>query len=146
MTSVARVRENALLSGDLARMTRERWCTKCRRRPRRGAESLLSSHAVDSVGVERRVSPPPCRGAMLTFRPSLPDQMTQETRKYPNGAAVAILAVQTPRSPRHDYYERISCLGAAAVDTSYAIVRASFSPNHHSEQRFLELRRPKSLA
>jgi hypothetical protein len=50
MTSVAIVRENALLSGDLARMTREQWHTKCRRRPRRGAESLRSSHAVDSVG------------------------------------------------------------------------------------------------
>jgi len=37
-------------------------------------------------------------------------------------------------------------LGVAAVDTSYAIVRASFSPNHHSKERFLGLRRPKSLA
>ena len=75
-------------------MTREHRRTKCRRRPRRGAESLRISHAVDSVGVERRVSPPPRHGAMLTFRPSLPDQMTQETGKRPNGAAAAILAVR----------------------------------------------------
>jgi len=57
-----------------------------------------------------------------------------------------MLAVRPPRSPRHDYYEGIPRLGAAAVDTSHAIVRASFSPNHHSKKRFLGLRRPKSLA
>ena len=34
---------------------------------------------------------------MLTFRPSLPDRMTQETGKRPNGAAAAILAVSPPR-------------------------------------------------
>ena len=96
MTSVARVRENVFLSVDLARMTREPWRTKGRRRPRRVAESLRSSHAVESVGVERRVSPPPRRGAMLTFRPSLPDQMIQETGKRPNGAVAAILAVRPP--------------------------------------------------
>ena len=49
-TAVAWHRKNAVLSGDLARMTREQWRTKCRRRPRRGAGSLRSSHAVDSVG------------------------------------------------------------------------------------------------
>jgi len=58
------------LSGELARLTREQWRTKCRRRPRRGPECHRSSHAVESMGVERRVSPPPRRGAMLTFRPS----------------------------------------------------------------------------
>jgi len=72
--------------------------------------------------------------------------MTQETRKHLNGAAAAILAARTARSPRHDYYEGIPRLCAAAVDTSYAIVRASFSPNHHSKQRFLGNWRPKSLA
>ena len=110
------------------------------------AESLRSSHAVESVGVEQRVSPPPRRCAMLTFRPSLPDQMTQEPRKHPNGAAAAILAVRPPRTPQHDYYEGIPRLGAAAVDTSCAIIRGSFSPNHLSKQRFLGVRRPKSLA
>jgi len=45
-----------------------------------------------------------------------------------------------------DYYEGITRLGAAAVGTSYAIVHALFSPNHHSKERFLGLRRPKSLA
>ena len=55
-----------------ARMTREHGRTKLRRRRRRGAESLRSSHAVDSVGFERRVSPPRRRRAMLTFRPSFP--------------------------------------------------------------------------
>ena len=84
-------------------MTREQWRTTCQQRPRRGAESHRSSHAVDSVGVERLVSPPPRRGAMLTFRPSLPDQMTEETGKRPNGAAAAILAVRLARTPRHDY-------------------------------------------
>ena len=67
MTSVARIQENALLSGDLARMTREEWRTKCRRRPRRGAESLRSSHAVDSVGIERRVSQPRAVRALPRF-------------------------------------------------------------------------------
>jgi len=62
------------------------------------------------------------------------------------GAAAVILAVRPPLSPRHDYYEVIPRLGAAAVGTSYAIVRASFSPNHHSKGRFLGLWRPKSLA
>jgi len=120
-------------------MTREQWRTMCRWRPRRGAEPLRSSHAVDSVGVERRVSPPPRRGAMLTFRPSLPDRKTQETGKRPNGAAAAILAVRPARTPLHDYHEGIPRLGAAAIDTSYAIVRSSFSPTHHSKQSvFLE--------
>jgi len=68
------------LNGDLAIMTREQWRTKCRRRPRRGG-ILRSSHAVDSVGVERRVSPPPRLGAMLTFRLSLPYQMTRTVRR-----------------------------------------------------------------
>jgi len=57
-----------------------------------------------------------------------------------------MLATRPTRSPRHDYYEGIPRLGVAAVDTLYAIVRASFSPNDHSKQRFLGLRRPKSLA
>jgi len=83
---------------------------------------------------------------MLTFRQSLPDQMTQETGKRPNGAAAVILAVRPARSPRHDYYEVIPRHGAAAVDTSHAIARASFSPNNHCKQRFLGLRRPKLLA
>jgi len=110
--------------------------------PRRGIPR--SSHAVDSVGVKRRVWPPPRSGAMLTFRPSLPDQMTQETGKRPNGAAAAILAVRPARTPRHNYYEGILRLGAAAVDTSYAIVRASFSPNHNFKQRFLGVWRPNA--
>jgi hypothetical protein len=58
--------------------------------------------------------------------------MTQETGKRPNGAAAAILAVRPARNPQHDYYDVSLLHGAAAVDTSYAIVRASFSPNHHS--------------
>jgi len=127
-------------------MTREEWRMKCRRRPRRGAEFLLSSHAVASVGVERRISLPPRCGAMLTARPSLPEQITQETRKRPNGAVAAILAVRLPRTPRHDYYEGTPRLGAASVDTSYVIYCASFSPNHHSKQRFLGVRGPKPLA
>jgi hypothetical protein len=72
--------------------------------------------------------------------------MTQETGKRPNGAAAAILAVRPARTPRHFDHEGIPRLGAAAIDTSYANVRASFSPNHHSKQRFLGVRRPKSLA
>jgi hypothetical protein len=68
---------------------------------------------------------------MLTFRPSLPDQMTKETGKRPDGAAAAILAGRPGRTPRHEYYEGIPRLGAAAVDTSYAIVCSSFSPNYH---------------
>jgi len=67
------------------------------------------------MGFERRVSLPPRRGAMLTLRPSLPDRMTQETGKRPNGAAAAILAIRPPRSPPHDYYEGIPRLGVAAV-------------------------------
>jgi hypothetical protein len=59
--------------------------------------------------------------------------MTQETGKRLNSAAAAILAVRPARSPRYDYYEGIPRLGAAAIDTSYAIVRASFSPKHHSK-------------
>jgi len=34
-------------------MTREHWRTRCRRRPRRGAESLRSSRAVDSCASDR---------------------------------------------------------------------------------------------
>ena len=117
-------------------MTREQWRTTCQQRPRRGAESHRSSHAVDSVGVERLVSPPPRRGAMLTFRPSLPDQMTEETGKRPNGVAAAILTVRPAWTPRRDYYEVIPRLGAAAVGTSCANVLASVSPNHHSKERF----------
>ena len=61
--------------------------------------------------------------------------MTQETGKRPNGAAAAILAVRPSRTPRHDYYGGIPRLGAAAVDTSYAIVCASFSLKYHSKKR-----------
>jgi len=57
-----------------------------------------------------------------------------------------MLALRTPRTPQHDYIEGIPRLGAAAVYTSYATVRASFSPNYHKKKRFLGVRRPKSLA
>ena len=43
-----------------------------------------------------------------------------------------MFAVRAPRSPAHDYYEGIPRFGAAAVDASYADVRASFSSFHHS--------------
>jgi hypothetical protein len=69
-------KKNAVLSGDLARITRKQWRTKCRRRPRRGAESLLSSHAVDSVGVERRVSPAPRRSGASPFLESFDREVT----------------------------------------------------------------------
>ena len=75
--------------------------------------------------VKRRVAPPPRGGEMLTFRPSFPTQITQETGKRPNGVAAAILAIRPPRSPRHDYCEGIPRLGAAAAATSYANVLAS---------------------
>jgi len=73
---------------------------------------------------------------MRTFRPSFPTQLTQETGKRPNGAAAAILAVSSPRIDARDYYEGIPRLGAAAAATSYANVRASFSPIPHSKQSF----------
>jgi len=62
--------------GDLARMTREQWRTKCRRRPRRCAESLRSSHAVVSVRVERRVSPAPRRSGASPFLESFDREVT----------------------------------------------------------------------
>jgi hypothetical protein len=64
--------------------------------------------------------------------------MTQETGQRPNGTLAAILDVRPARTARRDYYEGHSRLGAAAIYTSYANVRASFSPNHQSKQRFLE--------
>jgi len=63
----------------------------------------LNWHARRCARGERRVSPPARLGAMRTFRPSFPTQMTQETGKRPNGAAAAILAVRPARSPRRDY-------------------------------------------
>ena len=68
------------------------------------------------------------------IRPSLPTQMTKETGKRPAGAAAALHAVYGPRDIRVDHYEGIPRLGVAAADTSYATVRASFSPNRHSKQ------------
>jgi len=65
-----------MYSGDLARVTREQWRTKCRRRPRRGAESLRSSHAVESVGVERRVSPPTRRPGTAPLLESFDREVT----------------------------------------------------------------------
>jgi len=62
-------------------MTREHWRTKLQRRPRRGPESLRSSHAVDSVGVERRVSPPPRRWAASLFLESI-DLFRYISRKF----------------------------------------------------------------
>jgi len=114
---------------------REQWRTKCRRRPRRGAESLRGSQAVDSVGIERRISPPPRRGAMLTFRPSLPDRMTQETGKRPDGAAAAILAVRPARTPRHDFTKgfRASAWPPSTVRTPL-FVRHSRQINHSKER------------
>jgi hypothetical protein len=44
-------------------------------------------------GGKWRVSPPARLGAMRTFRPSFPTQMTQETGQRPNSAAAAILPV-----------------------------------------------------
>ena len=146
MTSVARVRENALLSGDLARMTREQWHTKCRRRPRRGAESLRSSHAVDSVGVKRQVSPPPRRGAMPTFRPSLPDRMTQETGERPHGAAAAILAVRPARTPRHDYTKGFRASAWPPSTLRTPLFARHSRQNTTVKQRFLGRRRPISVA
>jgi len=96
-----------------------------------------------SYGVYRRHR---AAGRCSHLKPSLPDQMTQETGMRPNGAAAAIRAVRPPRTRRHDYYKFISRLGAAAADTSYVIIRASFSPIHHSTKRFLGSWRPKSLA
>jgi hypothetical protein len=93
-TSVAWLPETAVLSGASSRMTRGQWRTKCRRRPRRGAESLPGSIAVESVRVERRVSPPPRRGTMFTFRPSLHDQISQGTAKRPMGVAAVIIVVR----------------------------------------------------
>jgi hypothetical protein len=61
------------------------------------------------------------------FRPSFPNHLTQETGKRPNGAAAAILAVSPPLRIHIDHYEGIPRLGVAAADTSYVIVRASFS-------------------
>jgi hypothetical protein len=54
--------------------------------------------------------------------------MTEETGKRPDGAAAARRAVYGPRDIRVDHYEGIPRLGVAAADTSYATVRASFSP------------------
>ena len=50
----------------------------------------------------------------------------------------AILAIRPPSSPRHDHYEGIPRLGAAAVGTLHAIVRASFMPNHPQKSVFSE--------
>ena len=93
-------------------------------------------HACRCARKKRRVSPPARLGRMRTFRPSFPTQMTRETGKRPNGAASAILAVRSPRSPRRDYYEGSPRLGAAAAATSYANVRASFSQNRQPKQSF----------
>jgi len=71
------------LSGESARMTRERWRTKLRRRPRRGAESLRSSHAVDSVGVERGVSPPPRRWGASLFLESFEWEKKSKCEHHP---------------------------------------------------------------
>jgi len=43
-------------------------------------------------------------------------------------------------------YRGVVCGGFAAADTSYVIVRASFSPIRHSKQPFSFYWRPKSLA
>jgi hypothetical protein len=125
------LRENVALNGELARMTREQRRTKCRQRPCRGAEYLRSSHTVDSVGVERRVSPPPHHRAMLTFRRSLPDRMNQEIgtpEQRGGGHTCGPTNMQRYSAP------------------SYAAVRASFPPIHHAHKRFVGVRRPKSLA
>ena len=59
-------------------MTRVHWRTRLRRRPRRGAESVRSSHAVDSVGVVRRVS--------ASFLSHLSGKRRSETCASPRGA------------------------------------------------------------
>ena len=102
---------SSVLRGESARTTRKHWRTKLRRRRRRGAESLRSSHAVDSVAQ---------RGG-------------------------ALIAVRPPRITRHDYYEGIPCLGAAATATSYVNVRASFSPKA-TQNRVLGVSRGANLA
>jgi len=84
-----KTRRSPVLSGESLRMTRERWRTKLRRQPRRGAESVRSSHAVDFVG--RRVSPPPhwgeCSHLRRRFAPNLPKKQasapTAPRRRYP---------------------------------------------------------------
>jgi len=84
-------------------VTREHWRTKLRRRPRRGAESLRSSHPVDSVGVERRVSPPPRRWGACQFLESFEWETTVEMSASPRGAPATILAVPPPRIDARAY-------------------------------------------
>jgi hypothetical protein len=73
-------------------------------------------------------------------------QMTQEMGTQPNGAPAAILAVPFPRVDTNALIRGVVCGGFAAADTSYVIVRASFSPIRHSKQPFSFYWRPKSLA
>jgi len=50
------------------------------------------------------------------------------------GAAAAIHAVYGPQGIHIDHYEGIPRLSVATADTSYANVRASFSPIRHSNR------------
>jgi len=72
--------------------------------------------------------------------------MTQEMGTRPNGAPAAILAVPFPRVDTNAHVKGGCLRRFAAADTSYVIVRASFSPIRHSKQTFSFYWRPKSLA
>jgi len=98
----------------------------------------FSRHARYYVGVKRRLSLPP--------RPSFPTHMIQGTGKRPNGAAAAIHTVYGPQGIRVDLYEGIPRLGLAAVDTSYVIVRASFSSIRHSKRSIQAIRKAEIFA
>ena len=66
----------------------------------------LNGHARPYAGGGRRVTPSPRLGAMRTFKPSFPTQMTQGTGQRPNGAAAAILAVSTPHIDARAHLKR----------------------------------------
>ena len=78
-------------------MTREHWRTKLRRGKSAAIKPPLNGHAHRFAGGNRRVSPSPRLGAMRTFRPPFPTQMTQVTGQCPNCAAAANLVVSPPR-------------------------------------------------
>jgi len=64
--------------------------------------------------------------------------MTQETGQRPNGAVAAILAVSAPRIDARAHLTGGHLRRFTAGTTSYANVRASFSPIPHSKQSFRE--------
>jgi len=133
-----------VLSGESAKMTREHWRTKLRRRQNRRRQPPFKLVRASMRGRETAsIAAGAPRGdahiQTVVFHSN--DSRNWQAPKRRGRAAAAKPPVRPPRSPRRD--EGIPRLGAAAAATSYANLRAPFTPIRHSNRASGRFEGPK---